>query len=195
MALTGYEKPLKDYSYQELVEIAEFHTIYYRSPSGVGKISGYRRLTKDQLISIIKNDVDYKSFDPKRPRRTKRDRKPGNRFIKFKESLLGIESPEELMDQILALASDTQRPLPPIPGKHYTYIYYAATPGILYDRHPLITADKLLSRGFLAYNHHWGKYRQYNTTDRDRLVSGLYELSPQEYETLKMIPYGRIVRN
>ena len=56
MALTGYEKPLKDYTKDQLVEIAESYSIYYTSTTGVGKLGGYKRLNKDQLISIIKND-------------------------------------------------------------------------------------------------------------------------------------------
>ena len=68
MALTGYEKPLKDYTKEQLVEIAESYNMYYTTASGVGKLSGYRRLTKDQLISIIKNDDDYKRKDRKSTR-------------------------------------------------------------------------------------------------------------------------------
>ena len=41
MALTGYEKPLGDYTRDELIEIAEFHTIYYTTASG-----------KDQPVDI-----------------------------------------------------------------------------------------------------------------------------------------------
>lgn len=193
MALTGYEKPLDQYTQKELVEIAEKYKIYYTTATGQGRISGYQRLPKSQLISLIKNDHDYKSANPKSPRLSGTNLS-GNRFLKFKESLFGNETPEELMDEILTIASDTKR-IFPVPGKYYTYIYYAATPKIRYDRHPLIIAGDILPKGFRAFNYHWGKIRQYNTEDGDRLVSGLYELTPQEFNTLKSVPYGKIIQN
>ena len=85
MALTGYEKPLKDYTKEQLVEIAQNYTIYYRSASGQGKLSGYNRLTKEQLINIIKNDSDYIDANPKSPRRID-GKKRTNRLKDFKES-------------------------------------------------------------------------------------------------------------
>lgn len=193
MALTGYEKPLDEYTQKELVEIAIEYKIYYTTASGQGRISGYQRLTKTQLISLIRNDRDYKNSNPNSTRAPGTNR-GGNRFSKFKQSLFGNETPDELMDEILSLASDTRRSFP-IPGKYYTYIYYAATPKIQYDRHPLIIAGEILPKGFRAFNYHWGKIRQYNTVDGDRLVSGLYELTPQEFNILKSIPYGKIVSN
>ena len=193
MAITGYEKRLEDYTKEELVQIAEKYSIYYTTATGQGRISGYQRLNKTQLISLIKNDNDYKSANPNRPT-VQGSNNNKNRFLKFKESLFGTESPEELMDEILSIASNTKRDFP-IPGKYYTYIYYAATPKILYDRHPLIIAGDILPKGFRAFNYHWGKIRQYNTVDGDRLVSGLYELTSQEFNILKSVPYGKIVRN
>ena len=193
MALTGYEKPLKDYTKEQLVEIAETHNIYYTTASGVGKLSGYRRLTKDQLISIIKNDPDYIAENPKAPRRID-GKKLTNRLKDFKESLFGTESPEELMNEILSRLSGTEVAYPS-PGRYYTYIYYAKTPGILYDRHPLIKAGDILPRGFRGFNYHLGKIRQYNTEDGDRLLSGLYELSQKEFDTLKSVPYGKLIQN
>ena len=193
MALTGYEKPLKDYTKEQLVEIAESYNMYYTTASGLGKLSGYRRLTKDQLISIIKNDDDYKRKDPKAPRRID-GKKLTNRLKDFKESLFGTESPEELMNEILSRLSGTEVAYPS-PGRYYTYIYYAKTPGILYDRHPLIKAGDILPRGFRGFNYHLGKIRQYNTEDGDRLLSGLYELSQKEFDTLKSVPYGKLIQN
>jgi hypothetical protein len=193
MSLTGYEKPLKDYTKEQLVEIAKSYTIYYKSASGQGKLSGYNRLTKEQLINIIKNDVDYIEANPKLPRKVGGKRKT-NQLKNLKESLLGIESPQELMNEILSRLSGSERPFP-VPGRYYTYIYYAKTPGILYDQHPLILAGDILPKGFRGFNFHLGKIRQYNTQDGDRLVSGLYELSREEFSTLLSIPYGKLVQN
>lgn len=193
MALTGYEKPLNDYTKEQLIEIAKSYSIYYRTASGQGKIGGYSRLTKEQLINLIKIDRDYIISNPKSPRI------PGgkrilNRFKNFKESLMGTENSQELMNEILSRLEGSESPYP-IAGKYYTYIYYAATPKIIYDQHPLIKAGDLLPTGFRGFNYHLRKIRQYNTVDGDRLISGLYELNEQEFTTLRMIPYAKIVQN
>lgn len=193
MALTGYEKPLDQYTQKELAEIAKEYTVYYTTATGQGRISGYQRLPKSQLISLIKNDSNYIEANPKAPRRIGGKRLT-NRLKDFKESLVGTESPEELMNEIIMRLSGTER-LYPAPGRYYTYIYYAKTPGILYDRHPLILAGDILPKGFRGFNYHLGKIRQYNTEDGDRLVSGLYELSQQEFATLKSVPYGKLIQN
>ena len=193
MALTGYEKPLDEYSRDELIEIAEFHTIYYTTASGKGSTGGYKRLKKEQLISIIKNDRDYIRANPKAPRRI--DGKIlTNRFSDFKKSLNGTEKPDRLMNEIMSILSGTESAYP-LQGRYYTYIYYAKTPKILYDQHPLILAGDMLPKGFLGFNYHLGKIRQYNTEDGDRLVSGLYELSQQEFATLRSVPYRKLIQN
>jgi hypothetical protein len=193
MALTGYEKPLKDYTKEQLVEIAKSYTVYYQTASGIGKLSGYDRLTKEVLINIIKTDLNYVEANPQLPRRVG-SKKKTNQLKNLKESLLGGERPEELMNEILTRLSGSEVSFP-TPGKYYTYIYYAKTPRILYDQHPLIRAGDILPRGFRGFNFHLGKIRQYNTQDNDRLVSGLYELSREEFATLLSIPYRKLVQN
>ena len=198
MALTGYEKQLDQYTQKELAEIAKEYSMYYKTASGKGKIGGYERLTKQQLINIIKVDIDYIEANPKLPRKVKGptySKSKSKSLTELKESLLGVENPDELMNEILSRLSGSEVPLPPVPGRYYTYVYYAKTPRIRYDRYPLIIVDSLLPRGFRGYNFHLGKYRQYNTQDGDRLVSGLYELSRDEFSILLRIPYGKIIQN
>ena len=193
MALTGYEKPLGDYTKDELIEIAVSYTVFYTTASGKGSYGGYKRLKKEQLISIIKNDRDYISKNPKAPRRI--DGKIlTNRFGDFKKSLNGTEKPDRLMNEIMSILSGTESAYP-LQGRYYTYIYYAKTPKILYDQHPLILAGDMLPKGFLGFNYHLGKIRQYNTADGDRLVSGLYELSQQEFATLRSVQYRKLIQN
>lgn len=192
MALTGYEKELTEYTKQELIDIAETYKMYYRTSAGVGKIGGYQRLTKQQLIDIIKNDFDYIEANPKKPRRASKNLSRLNKLRYLKKNLKGVESPEYLMNEILTILEGRERPFL-IPGKFYTYIYYAATPRIKYDRHPLIVAGTLLEKGFLGFNYHHGEPRQYNTVDGDRLVSGLYEIKQDELAVLRLIPYGKMV--
>ena len=98
------------------------------------------------------------------------------------------------MNEIMSILSGTESAYP-LQGRYYTYIYYAKTPKILYDQHPLILAGDMLPKGFLGFNYHLGKIRQYNTEDGDRLVSGLYELSQQEFATLRSVPYRKLIQN
>lgn len=193
MELTGYEKRLEEYTKNELVEIAERYTIYYQTKSGQGRTGSYNRLTKHQLISLIKNDQDYKDQNPSYRRRRPDGRLITDRFKELLRSIYGNETPEDLMNEILNRAQSTIREFPE-PGKYYTYIYYAKTPNIFYDRHPLITCGEILEKGFYGFNYHWGKIRQYNTVDGDRLVSDLYEISSKELITLRKIPYGKKIR-
>lgn len=189
MIITGHEKPLENYSKNELVEIAKRYNIYYETALGKGSMSGYSKLPKDQLIKLIKEDRDYQRGGPKKP-----PQKP-NRFRDLKESLKGNETPEELMDEILRLAENTSRNYIEA-GKYYTFVYYAKTPGIRYDRHPLIKGGILLPRGFNGLNFHWfNQIRQYNTEDGTRLVSPLYEVTGTELATLRTIPYRKIIQN
>jgi hypothetical protein len=193
MELTGYEKRLEEYTKNELVEIAERYTIYYQTKSGQGRTGSYNRLTKHQLISLIKNDQDYKDQNPSYRRRRPDGRLITDRFKELLRSIYGNETPEDLMNEILNRAQSTIREFPE-PGKYYTYIYYAKTPNIFYDRHPLIRCGEILEKGFYGLNYHWGEIRQYNTVDGDRLVSDLYEISSKELITLRKIPYGKKIR-
>lgn len=195
MIITGYEKPIDQFSKNELIEIAKKYLVYYQTASGIGKMSGYSKLTKEQLINIIKNDEGYKKANPRNAKEPNRRNQQLNRFKNFKESLLGTESPDELMNEILRLSENTERPYIES-GKYYTFIYYAKTPRILYDRYPLIRGGVLLPKGFNGINFHWfNQIRQYNTEDGDRLLSGIYEINGSEFATLRSIPYRKIIQN
>ena len=195
MIITGYEKPLDQFSKNELVELAKKYMVYYQTSSGIGKMSGYSKLTKEQLVNLLKNDEGYVKANPKGPRGPRGPIRPANRFEKLKESLMGTETPEELMDEILRLAEGTQRSYIET-GKYYTFVYYAKTKGIRYDRHPLIRGGVILPKGFNGLNFHWfNQIRQYNTADGDRLVSPLYEVTGSELNTLRKIPYRKIIQN
>ena len=58
-----------------------------------------------------------------------------------------------------------------------------------------IRSGPLLPKGFMGFNYHLGEMRQYNTTDNERLITGLYKINEQEFESLRRIPYGKIIRN
>ena len=204
--LTGFERnSLNDYTKEELVQLAKKYTLYYKTAKGRGSTANYARLTKHQLISLIRNDRDYKNAQRKDLQRSgDTDYDPfdieddvdtvENRFFELRAGLKGTEKPEELMDEILALAEGTEVDQV-LPGRHYTYIYYAATPGIKYDRHPLITCVAINEDSFVGYNYHWPMNRQYkNEYPGERVQSPIYEISYVELQTLKSIPYTRKIQ-
>ena len=132
MALTGYEKPLDQYTQKELVEIAKEYNPYYQTASGKGKLAGYERLTKQQLINIIKVDIEYIEANPKLPRRIKGPtyRKSKSKSLtELKESLLGVENPDELMNEILSRLSGSEVPETRMPG-----IPPVKNPGLKWNR-------------------------------------------------------------
>lgn len=188
MALTGYEKPkLEDYNLDELKQIATKYYISHQYTKTGATSTNYSRLNKTQLIYIIKYDPDYQRANPKlRPGGKKSDKKLLNRIESIKRDLIGIESPSELMNMIINELQDSEKTYPSS-GKYYTYIYYAKTPNIIYDRYPLILASESTDYGFYGFNYHWGKIRQYTFKE---VASPFYEVSINEFITLRSISYA-----
>ncbi|MGA1047986.1 MAG: hypothetical protein ACO3UU_08235 [Minisyncoccia bacterium] len=195
MAITGYEKPrLEDYTLEELKEIAASYTISHSFTKNNQTSNTYSRLTKSQLISLIRNDDDYKDANPKDFRR--RPQQIRNRIRPILEDLRSVSSPDKKMNMILEVIENTNRGMTPQAGKYYTFIYYAETPKLLYDKHPLIKAGDLLPKGFRGFNYHLGSIKQYNTEGNgDRLVTGLYEVSIAEFDLLRKVAYQNLIKN
>lgn len=192
MALTGYEKPkLEDYSLSELKEIATKYTISHQYTKSGATSTSYSRLNKNQLIYIIKYDVDYQKANPKSRISGTQEEKNSNRILSIKRDLIGIENASELMNMIIEQLQNTEREFPSM-GRYYTYIYYAKTPNIIYDRHPLIRATDPTKYGFYGFNYHWGTIRQYTSPE---VASPYYELTIEEFITLRSIPYAKFIQN
>ena len=75
----------------------------------------------------------------------------------------------------------------PRPDKYYTFIYKAKTRGIRYDQHPLIQCGSVLNWGFTGENVHIGS-RRYTWNE---VLSNIYEVSQEEFETLRNVPLAR----
>lgn len=105
------------------------------------------------------------------------------------ERTSGISNPEELMEIIMTIFDEEG--LPQV-GKFCTFIYFAKTPKIKYDRHPLIIVLGTDKEGFFGYNAHWRKERRYNW---EQVGSSFHMLEKDEYHALRRIPYARFVIN
>lgn len=176
MALTGYEKALEQYTKSELIEIAKTYTIYYQTPSGIGQISGYNKLTKQELINLIKKDKDYQKAKPK------------SRVELLKSRIKNVRDPEMIMKIISEIFTDVD--IIPQPGKFYTFVYNAKTPRLRYDQHPLIACEEIKGYGFTGINFHWRKPRQY-TWNEIGGTGKFHKVYFEELDEMLSIPYAK----
>ena len=78
----------------------------------------------------------------------------------------------------------------PIPGKLYVYRYRAITPGIRFDRNPVVQMRTPLEDGWIAENYHWlGKGQSVRRYLANEVMSeGIYEIYPSELRDVLMLP-------
>ena len=84
----------------------------------------------------------------------------------------------------ILLATLDRSEIVPEANKYYTFVYKAKTRGIRYDQHPLILCGNVFRWGFTGENVHIGT-RQYSWNE---VVSNLYELTEDEFQSLTQIP-------
>ena len=113
-----------------------------------------------------------------------------DRISSIKQNMLGIESPDDLMLEILEALSESGNI--PEAGNYYTFVYQPKTPGIQYDEFPLVAVTDVFNWGFKGLNFHWGNVRQYTWQE---MVGNLHLVTSEEIESLRSIPYGKIRLN
>jgi len=97
----------------------------------------------------------------------------------------------ERMELIMYALNDTVTPIPE-EGNICTFKYFAKTPNIEYDQHPLVAVTDVFSWGFRGINLHMGGYRQYTWTE---VAGNLYEIYPDELADVREIPFGKFLLN
>lgn len=185
--LTGYERPLLQYTKSELIQIAQNYSVYYTTKSGQGRIGNYNGLTKQELIDIISNDSDFKG--KRLSKKINQDIKTEKNRVKIlKQEIKNIKNPDLIMAIIKRIFSETSNV--PIPGNYYTYIYNAKTPNLRYDQYPLVAVLSLEEWGFKGINFHWDEQRNYTWDE----VSGSYHvINNDEIEEMKTIQYAKFI--
>ena len=113
-----------------------------------------------------------------------------DRIAEISDNLIGIESPDDLMLEILEALSETETV--PEAGNYYTFVYQPKTSGIKYDEFPLVAVTDVFSWGFKGLNFHWGNVRQYTWQE---MIGNLHIVNSEEMESLRSIPYGKIRLN
>ena len=113
-----------------------------------------------------------------------------NRITEIKDNLIGGESPDDMMLEILEVLTETV--LVPEPGKYYTFVYQPKTPNIEYDEFPLVAVTSIFQWGFRGLNFHWGQIRQYTW---EEVIGQLHIVTNEEIQSLRGIPYQKMRLN
>ena len=92
----------------------------------------------------------------------------------------------ERMELIMYALNDTVTPIPEA-GNLCTFKYFAKTPNIEYDQHPLVAVTELFNWGFRGINFHLRKYRQYTW---EELGTQVYIVQQEELDDLLSLRYG-----
>ena len=110
----------------------------------------------------------------------------------MKRISIGVDTQDEIMAVIQEIFDDVEKY--PRPGNIYTFVYTAKTPGISYDKHPLVIvqADGFGLSGFKGFNVHWPDHRNYVwegvTGSFHRVQKG------EEFDYLHDVPYSEILQ-
>jgi hypothetical protein len=121
------------------------------------------------------------------PRKTLKDRGKINRIAPLVKKLIGTESSDDLMIELMDILTETKEP--PKVGRFYIFVYNAKTSGIRYDQNPLVAVTEVFKWGFRGINFHWGESRQYTW---DEVAGGIYEVYDNEIENLRRLPFSKI---
>ena len=121
------------------------------------------------------------------PRKTLQERGKINRIAPLVKNLIGTESADDLMIELMSILKETRTP--PVAGKFYVFVYNAKTSGMRYDQNPLVAVTDVYTWGFKGINFHWGESRQYTW---DEVAGGFYEVYQQEIADLRRLPFSNI---
>lgn len=174
--LTGYEKPLSQFTRDELRGIAVNYGI---------KLSTIinQRLNKEEVVSLIKKNPNYKFANPK-----KKSDPDERRINELKIAIKALKTPDEIMAKITEIFTTTSGI--PEAGNYYTFRYRAKTPDIVYDEYPLVAVLAVYDWGFSGINFHWNEVKQYTNQE---VFGQLHLITNKEIEFMKSVAYAKYV--
>ena len=108
-----------------------------------------------------------------------------SRIAPLVDELAGIESADDIMQEVLGVLSEGGSPET---GNIYVFVYKPKTPNIRYDEHPLVAVTSVYSWGFKGINFHWGQSRQYTFPE---IVGGLYNITDEEITDARNLSFGK----
>lgn len=113
-----------------------------------------------------------------------------NRISPLLGKINGLENPDDIMQEIIEVLSDTE--LVPEVGGFYTFIYSPKTNDVRYDEYPLVEITSIYSWGFSAINYHHPGHRYYTW---EQIIGSLHKIKPGEFKSILSIPYKKIKIN
>lgn len=116
---------------------------------------------------------------------------PKNRIRPILNDLIGTESSEEIMNDLVLALSDSQVPVPQ-PGGIYLFQYFAMTPELLYDRYPVVGVSGVFDWGFTGVNFHIRDPRRYTYT---QIASPIFQIKQEELNSLLVLPLEELFQN
>lgn len=116
---------------------------------------------------------------------------PKNRIRPILNDLIGTESSEEIMNELVLALSDSQVPVPQ-PGGIYLFQYFAMTPELLYDRYPVVGVSGVFDWGFTGVNFHIRDPRRYTYT---QIASPIFQIKQEELNSLLVLPLEELFQN
>ena len=108
-----------------------------------------------------------------------------DRIAEIADNLIGVESPDDLMLEILEALPETETI--PEAGNYYTFVYQPKTPNIQYDEFPLVAVTDVFGWGFKGLNFHWGTSRNYTWNE---IVGFLHVIRNDEIDYLRSLSYA-----
>ena len=112
-----------------------------------------------------------------------------NRIEPIVDDIQQEGSVDDRMTLIVYALNDTVTPIPEV-GNICTFYYYAKTPNIEYDQHPLVACTDIFNWGFRGINFHWQSSRNYTW---EELTGQLYVVNYDELDDLLAIPYAKFI--
>ena len=114
-----------------------------------------------------------------------------NRIEPVRQDIQSETNVDDRMELIMYALNDTVTPIPE-EGQFCTFKYFAKTPNLVYDQHPLVAVTELYPWGFRGANFHWGQYRQYTFQE---LGTQVYIVQREELDDLMALNYEKLVLN
>lgn len=175
MNLSDLEQNTKN----DLIQIAKKYTIYYKNKSGQGSITNYESLSREELISAIRNDRDFQKAT-----------RELSRIDRLRQATDGVTDAETIMRAVLDIFGGSDSV--PTPGNYYTYVYNAKTPELLYDQHPLIACLDVTEWGFRGLNFHLSMQRNYTWNE---VGSSICLIEKNEISFFRSLSYKKLLYN
>ena len=114
-----------------------------------------------------------------------------NRIESVRQDIHSEKNLDDRMELIMYALNDTVTPIPE-EGTICTFRYYAKTPKLKYDQHPLVAVTELFRWGFRGINFHLRDYRQYTW---EELGTQVYIVQQDELDDLLSLDYEKILLN